>query len=45
MEPPGIPGRFNDAGLRVTGGTYFVKLTAGGVTQVRKVVFLGGSSG
>jgi hypothetical protein len=31
----------NDAGLRVAGGTYFVKLTAGEVTQTRKVVFLG----
>jgi hypothetical protein len=29
-------------GLRVSGGTYFVKLTAGDVTQARKVVFLGG---
>jgi hypothetical protein len=30
------------AGLRVAGGTYFVKLTAGDVTHTRKVVFLGG---
>jgi flagellar hook assembly protein FlgD len=30
------------AGLRVSGGTYFVKLTAGDVTRTRKVVFLGG---
>jgi flagellar hook assembly protein FlgD len=30
------------AGLRVAGGTYFVQLTAGDVTQTRKVVFLGG---
>lgn len=30
------------AGLRVSGGTYFVKLTAGDVTRTGKVVFLGG---
>jgi hypothetical protein len=29
-------------GLRVSGGTYFVKLMAGDVTRTRKVVFLGG---
>jgi hypothetical protein len=29
-------------GLRVSGGTYFVKLAAGDVTRTRKVVFLGG---
>ena len=28
-------------GLQVAGGTYFVKLTAGQVTQTRKVVFFG----
>jgi flagellar hook assembly protein FlgD len=32
----------DDSGLRVGGGTYFVKLTAGDITQTRKVVFLGG---
>jgi hypothetical protein len=32
----------DDAGLRVGGGTYFVKLTAGETTETRKVVFLGG---
>jgi hypothetical protein len=31
----------SDAGLRVSGGTYFVKLTAGDETQTRKVIFLG----
>ncbi|MBZ0270302.1 T9SS type A sorting domain-containing protein [bacterium] len=31
----------DDDGLRVSGGTYFVKLTASDVTQTRKVVFLG----
>lgn len=30
----------NAGGLRVSGGTYFVRLTAGAVTQTRKVVFL-----
>ena len=29
------------AGLRVSGGTYFVKLTAGDATQTSKVVLLG----
>ena len=28
-------------GQRVAGGTYFVRLRAGGETMVRKVVFLG----
>jgi len=32
----------DDSRLRVSGGTYFVKLTAGDVTRTRKVVFLGG---
>jgi len=32
----------DDGGMRVAGGTYFVKLTAGDVTQTRKVVYLGG---
>jgi hypothetical protein len=32
----------DDAGMRVAGGTYFVKLTAGDLSQTRKVVFLGG---
>jgi hypothetical protein len=31
----------DDAGLRVAGGTYFVKLAAGDITQTRKVVYLG----
>ena len=30
------------AGLRVAGGTYFVKLTAVGKTATEKVVYLGG---
>jgi hypothetical protein len=32
----------DEAGLRVAGGIYFVKLTTGEATQTRKVVFLGG---
>jgi hypothetical protein len=32
----------DDAGLRVAGGMYFVKLNAGGKTETQKVVFLGG---
>lgn len=32
----------DDRDQRVAGGTYFVRLQAGGVTRTRKVVFLGG---
>ena len=32
----------DDSGMRVGGGTYFVKLTAGEVNETRKVVYLGG---
>ena len=32
----------NGAGMHVAAGTYFIRLTADGVTQTRKLIYIGG---